>query len=459
MRSVAHQNSHDSQVRVEREATDATLLSVRARDIFALAFPALGVLAATPLYLLLDTAVVGRLGAVDLAALGAATTIQAQVTTQLTFLSYGTTARASRHFGAGHTDKAVIEGIQATWVAVITGILIAAFVLSTTPQLTLWLTGDDQVAHQATIWLRVAACGVPLTLITMAGNGWLRGIQNTRSPLIYTLSGVIPGAVLVPVLVARFGIIGSAWANLVGQTITATFFMRALIRHHRAYRRSWKPQWSVMKAQLVLGRDLIARSLSFQIAFISAAAVAARCGAAALAAHQILLQLWNFLTLVLDALAIAAQTLVGAALGRGLGAQAREVGRRAVGYSSVFALGLAAFFAAGSQLIPGLFSTDTTVLGALARPWWLLVGMIVIGGVVFAIDGVLLGASDAVFLRNITILAVVCGFLPGAWLSLWFNGGLFGIWLGLLAFLIIRLLAGLWRFRSGAWIQGSVEAP
>lgn len=449
--------SRDTHSSFAPEESGATSPPVKARDIFALAFPALGVLAATPLYLLLDTAVVGRLGAVDLAALGAATTIQAQVTTQLTFLSYGTTARASRHFGAGHRDKAIAEGVQATWVAVVTGVLIATLVITCAPHLTMWLAGDTRVAQEATRWLHIAALGIPLTLMTMAGNGWLRGIQNTRSPLLYTLSGVIPGALLVPYSVAECGIIGSAWANLVGQTITSSLFVAALVRNHHKYRGSWKPQWVIISSQLVLGRDLIARSLSFQIAFISAAAVAARFGAAALAAHQILLQLWNFLTLALDALAIAAQTLVGAALGRGASRQAWLVGRRIVLYSSMFALGLAALFAAGAQVIPALFSSDAAVLHAVALPWWLLVGMIVVGGVVFAIDGVLLGAADAVFLRNITICAVVGGFLPGVWLSLWLDGGLFGVWLGLSAFLIIRLLAVIWRFRSGLWARGTGE--
>lgn len=459
MSSSPDQDFRDIQGTVDQSPVNDAYpqVNVTARDIFALAFPALGVLAATPLYLLLDTAVVGRLGAVDLAALGAATTIQAQVTTQLTFLSYGTTARASRHYGAGHKDKAIAEGVQATWVAVFIGVLIAGIVVSCAPQLTLWLTGDVEVAQEAARWLRIGALGVPLTLMTMAGNGWLRGIQNTRSPLIYTLSGVIPGAILVPLLVAKFGIIGSAWANLLGQSITATLFISAVVRSHRRYHGSWKPQWPIISSQLVLGRDLIARSLSFQVAFISAAAVAARFGAATLAAHQILLQLWNFLTLALDALAIAAQTLVGAALGRGVGVQAVSIGRRIVGYSTVFALGLAALFAAGFQVIPGLFSTDTAVLSVIALPWWLLVGMIVIGGVLFAIDGVLLGAADAVFLRNITILAVVGGFLPGVWLSLWLDGGLFGVWLGLSAFLIIRLLAVVWRFRSGVWTKSTGE--
>lgn len=423
-------------------------MTVSARQIFALALPALGVLSATPLYLLLDTAVVGRLGAFELAALAVGTTVQSTVTTQLTFLSYGTTARASRLYGSGRRADAVAEGVQATWVGLGVGLTLAALVFLLAGRIGEWLTGDPAIAAAAAEWIRIESIAIPLTLIIMAGNGWLRGVQNTRSPLWYTLAGVIPGAVLIPVLVGEFGLPGSAMANVVGITITSTLFLQALRREHTG---SWRPRWSIMKRQLVMGRDLILRSLSFQVAFISAAAVAARFGTASLAAHQILLQLWNFITLVLDSLAIAAQALTGAALGRGTVSVAKQVGQKVTFYSAVFAAGLGAVFALGAGVIPRIFSTDTGVLAAISGPWWLMILMIILGGVVFALDGVLLGASDAAFLRTITIISVLGGFLPGVWLALLFDAGLTGIWCGLVAFIVIRLVAVVWRFRSMRW--------
>lgn len=178
---------------------------------------------------------------------------------------------------------------------------------------------------------------------------------------------------------------------------------------------------------------------------------AARFGTSSLAAHQIMLQLWNFITLVLDSLAIAAQALTGAALGRGTVDVAKQVGQRVTVYSLLFAGVLGAVFAAGAGVIPRLFTGDATVLGTIAGPWWLMIVMIVLGGVVFALDGVLLGAGDAAFLRTITIASVVLGFLPGVWIAYAVGGGLTGIWLGLLAFIVIRLIAVVWRFRSMAW--------
>ncbi|MDY5785193.1 MULTISPECIES: MATE family efflux transporter [unclassified Corynebacterium] len=423
---------------------------VSTRRILALALPALGVLAANPLYLLLDTAVVGRLGTEQLAALAAGTAVQSTVTTQLTFLSYGTTARASRLFGAGRRDEAVAEGVQASWVAVVVGFLLAAAVWVLGFRVAYALTNDATTAHAAAEWMRVAALAIPLTLLIMAGNGWLRGIQNTRLPLVLTLCGLIPGAVALPFLVARYGLVGSAMSNVFGMGITASLFLFVLARTHVG---SWLPRPRVIAKQLVLGRDLILRSLSFQISFLAAAATAGRFGVAALAAHQILLQLWNFLSLVLDSLAIAAQTLTGSALGRVQTEQARAVGLQVVKFSVAFSLVLAIIFAVFRTGIAALFTSDDSVFAALAVPWWLLIAMIVAGGVVFALDGVLLGAGDAAFLRNLTAASIVLGFLPLVVASLLFGWGLAGLWVGHLLSVLMRLVGVVARFRSQKWAR------
>lgn len=429
-------------------------MPVTARNILALALPALGVLIANPLYLLLDTAVVGRLGTAELAALAAGTTIQSIVTTQLTFLSYGTTARSSRLYGAGKRSAAVAEGVQATWVALAVGCAIAVLVWLLAQPLGVWLTHDVATGAAAAQWMRVAGCAVPLTLVIMAGNGWMRGVQNTRLPFVITLCGLVPGAAILPALVARYGLVGSAIANVIGMGIAAALFLIVLIREHaRGSGGSWRPQWSVIRQQLILGRDLILRSLSFQISLLAAAAVAGRFGVATLAAHQILLQLWNLLTLVLDSLAIAAQTLTGAALGTGQVARATAVAKQTTKYSTVFALILALAFAVGARPIQAIFTQDQVVLADLAVPWWLLIAMILVGGVVFALDGVLLGASDAKFLRNLTIISVLGAFVPMTVLSAQLGWGLTGIWVGHLASVVVRLLGVIVRFRSMRWVD------
>lgn len=425
--------------------------TVTARQVLALALPALGVLAANPLYLLLDTAIVGRLGTFELAALAAGTAVQSTVTVQLTFLSYGTTARASRLYGSGRRADAVAEGVQATWVALAVGVALAVLIELFAGPIARLMTGDVATAEESARWMRVAALGIPLSLVIMAGNGWLRGVQNTRLPFVLTLCGVIPGAVLLPALVARFGVVGSAWANVIGIGITSSLFAATLVREHAAHRGSWRPRWEVIRSQLVMGRDLILRSLSFQVSMLTAAAVAGRFGAAPLAAHQILLQLWNFLTLVLDSLAIAAQTLTGAALGRGEVDQAKRAGGLATRYSTMFAGVLALVFALAAPLIWAVFTEDAAVRAELGVPWVMLVAMIVLGGVVFALDGALLGAGDVAFLRTLTIASVLGVYFPVTLASLWFGWGLSGVWAGLAASVALRLVGVVLRFRSEKW--------
>ncbi|HVL85040.1 MAG TPA: MATE family efflux transporter, partial [Pseudonocardia sp.] len=414
---------------------------VPARTVLRLAAPALPVLAAEPLYLLVDTAVVGRLGAVPLAGLAVAGVVFAQVTTQLNFLSYGTTARAARLHGAGRRSAAVVEGVQATWLALAVGLLVLVVgQLAARP--VVGLLGDGgAVAGAAESWLRVALLGAPMILVTLAGNGWMRGVQDTVRPMRYVLAGNGLSAMLCPTLVhgiggwPGWGLVGSAWANVAGQSVAAALFLTAL-RRERAGAPSGdpvplRPRWALLRGQLVLGRDLLARSLAFQVCFLSATAVAARFGAAAVAAHQVVLQLWLFMALVLDAIAIAAQALVGAALGGaardGGVARARGLARQVAGYGLGLGIAFGALFAALIGVLPGVFTTDAAVLAAIPVAWWFFVAMQPVAGVVFALDGVLLGAGDAAFLRTSTLAAAALGFLPLNWASLGFGWGLGGI--------------------------------
>jgi putative MATE family efflux protein len=424
------------------------------RQIAQLALPALGVLAAEPLYLLFDTAIVGRLGALSLAGLAIGGLVLGMVGSQLTFLSYGTTARSARHFGAGDRVSAVDEGVQATWLALALGVLIVAVVQAVAVPLVSIIAGSSDITHAALSWLRIAIVGAPAILVSLAGNGWLRGVQDTARPLRYVVAGFGLSALLCPLLVygwldlPRLGVAGSAVANLSGQWLAALLFARALLAEAVPLRLNR----AALRAQIVLGRDLLVRTLAFQACFVSAAAVAARFGAAAVAAHQIVLQLWSFLALVLDSLAIAAQSLVGAALGGGDVPLATATARRVTVSSAIAATALAAVFAAGSTALPRLFTDDSSVLTAVRVPWWFMVAQLPLAGIVFALDGVLLGAGDAAFMRTATVVSALVGFLPPIWLSLRFGWGLAGIWSGLSAFIVLRLIFVGWRAGSGRWL-------
>jgi putative MATE family efflux protein len=316
------------------------------------------------------------------------------------------------------------------------------------------LGNGGAIAEGAVSWLRVALIGAPLLLVTLAGNGWMRGVQDTARPLRYVLAGNAVSAVACVVLVhgigafPGLGLVGSAWANVLGQCVGAGLFLGALVRESRG---SWRPRPAALRAQLTMGRDLVARSLAFQACFLSAAAVATRFGAPVAAAHQIVLQLWSFMALVLDAIAIAAQSLVGAALGAGDAGRARALAARVTRYGLVLGVGFGVLFAALSGVLPPVFTPDAAVLAAVPIAWWFFAALQPVAGVVFAIDGVLLGAGDAAFLRTWTLLAAVVGFLPLIWASLAFGWGLAGIWSGLAAFMLVRLVAVLLRVRGGRW--------
>lgn len=423
------------------------------RRILGLALPALGVLAAEPLYLLFDAAVVGRLGALPLAGLAVGGLVLAQVSTQLTFLSYGTTARAARMHGAGRERDAVGEGVQATWLALVLGVLIVGVMQVLCGPILSVVGGGGDIASEATSWFRIAVLGVPFVLVSLAGNGWMRGVQDTARPLRYVLAGIGLSSLLCPLLVhgllgfPLMGLHGSAVANVLGQTVAGVFFIVAALKAGAPLR----PSWSIMRAQLILGRDLVLRSLAFQACFLSAAAVASRFGAASVAANQVVLHMWNLVSLTLDSLAIAAQTLVGAALGRSDIGGATRLGWRLTIWSTVFAVVLAAAFAGGYSVIPSLFTTDGSVIESMHSIWWIFVVIVPIAGVVFALDGVLLGAGDAAFLRSATLVCALVGFLPSIWMALAFDWGLRGIWFGLGIFVTLRMIAVLGRTLSGKW--------
>jgi putative MATE family efflux protein len=436
---------------------DAIVDSVSVRRIAALALPALVVLAAEPIYVLVDTAVVGHLGRTSLASLALGGGVLAVATWLGTVLAYGTTGRAARRYGAGQRSTAVDEGVQASWIAVVTGVALAVLAQFGAGWLTRTLAGGDtDVARGAAQWLRIAALGAPGILLALAGNGWLRGVQDTRRPLHYALAAYALSAVLCPILVypLDLGLAGSAIANVTAQAVGGALFVRALV----AEGVSLRPHLGRVRRQLVVSRDLLIRGATFQVCFLSAAAVVARFGAAPLGAHQIALQLWMFCALALDAVAIAAQSLVGATLGAGDAATARHTAARVARIGGVCGIGFGLAIAVGGFVLPGLFSPDPQVQAQALVAWPWFVAMQPLAGVVFALDGVLIGAGDLSFLRDLSLGTTLGVFLPSIWLAYGFDLGLGGVWAGLTLFIVARLVALLWRVRGSRWaVAGAVR--
>ncbi|MFV0532529.1 MAG: MATE family efflux transporter [Cumulibacter sp.] len=424
------------------------------RRVLGLALPALVVLAAEPLYVLLDTAMIGHLGTLPLAGLAIGGTVLSQVSGQLNFLAYGTTARAARRYGEGDHAGAVREGVNASILALIIGAAIVIAVEVLAYPIARVIGGSDSPAlDDAVGWLRIAILGAPGILLALAGNGWMRGLQRTREPTIYVTVGFGLCLILLPIMVTGlgWGLLGSAVANVVAQWITGGLFLRALLRE----RVSLRPQRRVMIGQLRTGRDLFVRTLALQGSFVLAAALCSRMGPEVLGAHQIGLQLFMLTALALDAVAIAAQSLVGEALGRREAARARASAAMCARVGLVAGVVFAAVLVLVRPFAPSLFASSADVLAEAAVMWWWLAGMQLIAGVLFALDGVLMGANDVAILRTITIVAHAGVYAPLAWLAYQFGWGIGGIWFGLTISLVVRLVLGGWRVRGDRWMSAS----
>lgn len=415
-----------------------------------LALPALGALAAEPLYLLVDTALVGHLGATPLAGLALAATVMAALFTLATFLEYGPTGAIARALGAGRREEALDIAVQGTILAVGVGVLILIVAEALAEPVLNLLGGGDAVIHeQAVTWLRIAALGAPFVCVTLSGQAWLRGFQDTLTAFVVVLAGNVVSAALSAGLIygAGLGIRGSAIANAAAQSGSAVVFAVLLRRRGGRFRL----RLDVVRSQLVTARDLSARTLAFLVSFSVATGVAAHVGGPVVAAHQVCIQLWGFLALSLDSLAIAAQALVGTQVGAGRLEEARALAWRLVRWSTWCGAAIAAVLLAGFLVIPRLFVGDAAVLDQIHRAWPFLALMEPAAGAVFAFDGILIGAGDTAFLARATTAAGLLVYTPAALLAGVLGFGIVGVWSGLTGFVLVRLVTCTWRLKGDRW--------
>lgn len=419
------------------------------RRIVALALPALGSLAVEPVYVLVDTAIVGRLGTEQLAGLAIAATVLSFIFAGANFLTYGTTERVARMLGAGRRPEAANVGVQAMWLSLLCGVPAAPLLYVGAR----WLSGlfgsSEQVLDHAETYLSISAIGVPFFLVTLAAQGVMRGASNYITPLWVLLWANVANLVieLVFVFVLDMGVAGSAWSTVIAQIGAALAFVWILRPQLRAASIR-RPDRAGIAPLMSAGRYLLLRVGSMMVVFGGATAVAARIDEPTLAAHQVVMSLFAFLALTLDALAVPAQTIVAEELGRNDKAMAAHVARRAVrlsiGTGAVLFLAVAAL----APVLPMVFSEDSEVISrATGGMLWLAVIMIP-GAIAFAHDGVLIGAGDYRFLGRAAFgyLLVV---IPVAVLTLLAPElGMAGIWGGLLVWMIVRAVVNDSRTRT-----------
>jgi putative MATE family efflux protein len=420
------------------------------REILRLALPALGALAAEPLYILVDTAIVGNLGREQLAALGIAAALLTGLFALFNFLAYGTTAQVARASGAGEEVEAKRLGAQALWLSLGIGCLLAALTVGLAGPAVAAFGAEGETAELAVTYLRIAALGLPFGFVALGGQGYLRGIGDLRFPLAVLVAGNVVNAILEVAFVYGFGwgIEGSAWGTVIAQALMGAAFVTRILR---AAAGELRPRAGAARRLLTLGRHIFVRTAALYGAFLVASAVATRLGADSIAGHQVVISLWFFLALVLDAVAIAGQVLIGTALGAGDAVEAFAAGKRMIVLSVAFGGLLAAVLVALAGPLPGLFTDDPTVLDRIALVWLPFALMQPLGGAAFALDGILIGAGDGRFL----MWSMVAAFAVSAGLSLAtlaVDGSLLGVWLAILALLVVRVaLLGV-RFARGRWL-------
>lgn len=422
------------------------------RSIWRLAGPALLTLAAEPLYLLTDTAIVGRLGTDALAGLAVASALLLFVSGACIFLTFGTAATVARRLGAGDGDEAAALSIQGLWLGLACGLVCTITLAVLAGPLVRLFGAGDSVIDDALLYLRISLIGLPALLVGMAGTGALRGHLDTRTPLVVTISANIVNLLLEVVLVfgLGWGLAGSAAGTVVAQWGAAAAYVVVVGRLAAGLHTSRRPDRRRIRSLAVVARDLFIRTVALRSALTFSTFLAARRGATTLAAYQIAFQWWTFLAYLLDALEAAAQSLVGQALGAADRVLARATARRIMAWSigGGTVLGVATLIL--REPVAHLFTDDRSVIPVVATSLLWVGAMQPLNGAAFALDGVLVGAGDQRFLARamLTSLAVL---VAGGSLLLANDTPLWGLWLTITIFMASRVVMLGRRLRSRAW--------
>lgn len=427
------------------------------RLILQLAIPAFLALIAEPLFLLADSAIIGHLGTAPLAGLGVASAVLLTAANIFVFLAYGTTAVVARKLGAQDRQGALAAGIDGTWLAVLLGLVTTIVVALCAPFLVELFGASADAGQEAVTYLRISAFGLPGMLVVLAATGVLRGLQDTRTPLIAAVVGFSGNAALSLAFVhgLGWGIAGAAWGTVIAQTGMALGLGIVLVRGAKRYEASLTPHPGGILRSAMDGVPLLIRTLALRAVLLITTWHAAGLGEPELAAHQVAMTVWSSLTFALDALAIAGQALTGKALGAGDKRSTREATSIMVRWGVWFGVILGVLIAAGHSVIPLGFSQDPEVRAALAAALLVVAIGQPISGIAFVLDGVLIGAGDAKWLAVAQVVFLL-SYVPmvAALVIVGTNGvtGLVWLWIAFTGFMTVRAAGLWWRARGEAWM-------
>lgn len=422
------------------------------RTIWAIAVPAFATLIAEPLMFVVDTAIIGHLGTIELAAVAAAQSILGAILALSIFLAYGTTATVARQLGAQNSTKAWSLAVSGLWLSIIWGLGISVLVVIFAESLLAPFVSSGRTAELGQGYLVISALGLVGMFVFLAATGALRGVLDLKTPLIVVVLANILNAILAFLFVYGFdwSLAGAAWATVIAQTTGGVYLASKVISQASHAGASLRPNLSEIMIAAQHGVALIIRSASLQATFLIATMLAAGLGDVSLASHRIAISIVTLLAFSLDALAIAGQTLTGRFLGAGDFETLHAYTTRLMQFGVLTGILAAALLFLTRNFAPYLFTTDAEVIATLLPILTAIAILQPISGLVFVLDGILIGASDNRYLAFAMTISFLV-YLPMAYFA---RDNLTYLWLAYCGFIIARLITLLARIRTTAW-QGA----
>lgn len=432
------------------------------RQILRLALPTFGALIAEPLFLIADTAMIGHLGVVELAGVGLAATLLQTAVGMLVFLAYSTTPIVARLLGAGRYADAIAAGRDGVWLGAGLGLALSFVGLLGAEPLLRLMGASGAVLGHASSYLLISLFGLPAMLLVLAATGVLRGLQDTQTPLQIAVSGFAVNAGLNWLLIypVGLGVAGAALGTVLVQWAMAAVYLLIVGRSIRSEGLPFAPSWRSVRSLATVGGWLLLRAVSLRAALLVTVFVVTAQGPVNLAAHQIAMTLFTLLAFALDAIGIAAQALIGKELGATRIDQVRLLTRRMVLWGTGLGLITGVLTLLAAPWIGWLFSGDPAVREALVAALLGLAAGQPLAGLVFVLDGVLIGAGDSRYLALVGLLSLLA-YLPLLfWISGFDGGQLDGnaalgwLWAAFgVGYMLARAVSLGLRARGTAWLR------
>jgi len=431
------------------------------RDILWLAVPAFGSLVVEPLFIAIDSVMIGHLGVAQLAGLGIASSVLQTLVGLMVFLAYSTTPAVARMFGAGNNREAVSRGIDGMWLALGIGGVLAVVGYLLSPWAVSLFGPSEAVAEQAEIYLSLSMWGLPAMLIVFAATGLLRGMQNTVTPLWIAGLGFAANALLNWLFIYGFGwgIAGSAAGTVVAQWGMVVAYVIIAAQLAKKYGSGAAPSRAGVRGTAKTGGWLFLRTAALRIGLLLTVATATALGTEELAGWQIAFTIGTIAAFALDSLAIAAQALIGKHLGSGDEESVRFVLSRTLAWGAA-AGAVLGIIIAGTSPVAGVAFTGEWHMSWLALPALVLMGVLQpVAGIVYVLDGVLMGANDSRYLALagaiglvpfvVYLLIVLMAEPTGSWGLMFVSFGFYGVLMGMRWWTLAR------RVKGSAWLQNA----